>query len=672
MVGMFIFMPAICFSQAIKDSTILEKMWSYKRNFASNHIGGTTNSYMRYTLNTERRNFTMFLVPTLYAVAKGDRKYISEIYGKTEIVDTHSFKTKLQIISNTIPHDRQVSEAFTDYLTPNIYDQTLYEDRLLSPFYRSNRFYYKYSIDNVNGNLVHVSFRPKLKNTQLVKGYALVNKNTGRVVYTMYDGEFDMLKFHIDVVLGTDDTSSILPQRCTSDLNFNFMGNRISSHFLATYNAPTTLPDSLNEYESRPMIESLRTFQLNEEEKEIYRLHDEEEALEEARRNKEKELEDTLKPKRRTLGDVLFDIGDKLVTSSHADAMGADFSLSPILNPQYISYSRSRGLSYKIQLGVRYSWNKKRYLTINPQIGYNFKIKQFFHYTPIRMTYNPKRNGYAELIIANDNRISHYSIKQAIQNMYPEMEDKDIERVNVNYFTDNYIKALNNVVAYDWLEIKAGVVYHIRKADNVQAMRDFNMPTSYRSFAPTLTLYISPWRRGPYLTVNYERSIKGILGSNLEYERYEFDASHKFKLDRLRHVNLKGGFGLYTNKETSYFLDYANFRDQNLPGGWEDEWSGNFQLLNSEWYNTSRYYLRGHASYESPLLVCSFLPLIGKYIERETIYFSLLSIQHTRPYAEVGYGVTTRFISIGAFGSFLNGKPKEFGLKFTFELFRKW
>ena len=672
MVGMFIFMPTICFSQEKKDSTILEKMWSYKRNFASNNIGGTTNSYMRYTLNTERRNFTMFLIPTLYAVAKGDRKYISESYGKMEIENTHSFKTQSQVISNTIPHDRQVSEAFTDYLTPNIYDQTLYEDRLLSPFYRSNRFYYRYRIENVNGNLVHVSFRPKLKNTQLVKGYALVNKNTGRVVYTMYDGEFDMLKFHIDVILGTDDTSSILPQRCASDLYFNFMGNRISSHFLATYNAPTTLPDSLNEYESRPMMETLRTFQLNDEEKEIYRQHDEEKALEEASRKKEKELEDTLKPKRRTLGDVLWDIGDRLVTSSHADAMGADFSLSPILNPQYISYSRSRGLSYKIQLGVRYSWNKKRYLTINPQIGYNFKIKQFFHYTPIRMTYNPKRNGYAELIIANDNRISHYSIKQAIRNMYPDIEEKDIDRVNVNYFSDNYIKALNNVVAYDWLEIKAGVVYHIRKADNEQAMRDFDMPTSYRSFAPTLTLHISPWRRGPYLTVNYERSIKGILRSNLEYERYEFDASHKFKLDRLRRVNLKAGFGLYTNKETSYFLDYANFRDQNLPGGWEDEWTGNFQLLNSEWYNTSRYYLRGHASYESPLLVCSFLPLVGKYIERETIYFSLLSIQHTRPYAEIGYGVTTRFISIGAFASFLNVKPKEFGLKFTFELFRKW
>lgn len=129
---MFLFMPAICFSKAKSDSTILEKVWSYRRNYA-HYIGGKSmNTYMRYTLNTERRNFTMFLVPTLYAFAKGDRLYISEIYGRTDIEDSHTFTTKPQIISNTIPHDRQVSEVFMDYLTPNIYDMTIYEEKLLS------------------------------------------------------------------------------------------------------------------------------------------------------------------------------------------------------------------------------------------------------------------------------------------------------------------------------------------------------------------------------------------------------------------------------------------------------------------------------------------------------------------------------------------------------------
>lgn len=672
---MFLFMPAICFSKAKSDSTILEKVWSYRRNFA-HYIGGKSmNTYMRYTLNTERRNFTMFLVPTLYAFAKGDRLYISEIYGRTDIEDSHTFTTKPQIISNTIPHDRQVSDIFMDYLTPNIYDMTIYEEKLLSPFYRSNRIYYRYKIENDSGNLVHVSFRPKLPNTQLVKGYALVDRLTGRVVYTTYDGAFDMLKFHVDVTYSDDGSSSVIPLRCKSDMNFKFIGNKVTSHFLATYDAPTTLPDSLNEVNDRQRMDTLRTVQLRADEKEIYKKYDleKEQEREEAQRKKEKEEADTLHKKRRSLGDVLWDIGDKLVTSSHADALGADFSLSPIINPQYVSYSHSNGFSYKIQLGLRYKWNKKRYLTIKPEIGYNFKIKQFYHYTPIRMNYNPKRNGYAEIVFANGNRIYNNSILEALKDIYPEVDvDHEFEKYHLDYFTDNYIKVINNVVAFDWLEIKSGIVYHIRKPENVSGMDELDLPTRYRSFAPTLTFHVTPWRKGPYFTLNYERSFKNILGSNLEYGRFEFDVSHKLKLDRLRLINLKGGFGFYTNTETSYFLDYTNFRDHNLPGGWEDDWTGNFQLLNSTWYNTSRYYYRVNTSYESPLLVCSFLPFIGKFIENERIYFSFLSIKHTRPYFEVGYGVKTQFLSIGAFASFLNTKYNRFGIKLTFELFRKW
>ena len=661
-------MPAICFSKENTDSTLLlEKMWSYKRNYAHHIEGVSMNSYLRYTLNTERRNFTMFLVPSLYSFAKGNRLYLSEVYGRMQIQDSHTFVTKPQIISSTIPHDRQVSDAFTDFLTPNIYDMTLYDEKLLSPFYRANRIYYRYRIENDSANLAHVSFRPKLKNTQLVSGYALVNTNTGRVVYTTYDGEFDMLKFHVNVVLGTEETNPLVPQRCKSDLNFNFLGNRVTSHFLATYDAPTTLPDSLYEVNDRNRMDSLRTIQLREDEKEIYRQYDLE--IEKAKREEEKK--DTIQQKKKSVGDVLWSIGDYLVTSSHTDAGSLSFNLSPILNPQYISYSHSRGLSYKIQFGARYSWNPKRYLTIQPQIGYNFKIKQFYHYTPIRMTYNPKRNGYAEIVIANGNRISNASVMQIIQQEYGGDLDGYAD-MELDYFTDNYIMAHNNVAAYDWLEINAGLVYHIRKPVNVSGMQEFDQPTIYRSFAPSLTLHVSPWRKGPYFTLNYERSIKGILGSNLEYERYEMDVSHKFKLKGLRVLSLKGGFGFYSNSKTAYFLDYANFRDENLPGGWEDDWTGNFQLLNSQWYNMSKYYLRFNSSYESPLLCLSFIPLIGKYIETERIYLSTLSIEHTRAYSELGYSFSTRFVSIGAFASFLNTSFNEFGMKFTFELFRDW
>lgn len=179
---MIVFMPTICFSEIKTDSILLNKVWNYRRNFAQNNDGGSINAYRRYSLNTERRNFTLFLIPTLYTIAKGERQNISEVYGRMETNGAHNFSLYPQVISNTIYHNRQVSEAFTEYLTPNIYDITIYDEKILSPFHRLNRIYYRYQIEHDGTNLARLSFRPKLKNTQLVKGYAIIDINTGRVI----------------------------------------------------------------------------------------------------------------------------------------------------------------------------------------------------------------------------------------------------------------------------------------------------------------------------------------------------------------------------------------------------------------------------------------------------------------------------------------------------------
>jgi hypothetical protein len=56
----------------------------------------------------------------------------------------------------------------------------------------------------------------------------------------------------------------------------------------------------------------------------------------------------------------------------------------------------------------------------------------------------------------------------------------------------------------------------------------------------------------------------------------------------------------------------------------------------------------------------------------ERVYISALNIEHTRPYFELGYGFTTRYLSTGFFTSFLGSKYEGFGFKFTVELFRRW
>ena len=118
-------------------------------------------------------------------------------------------------------------------------------------------------------------------------------------------------------------------------------------------------------------------------------------------------------------------------------------------------------------------------------------------------------------------------------------------------------------------------------------------------------------------------------------------------------------------------LDYENFRENNIPGGWNDDWSGEFELLRSDIYNTSAYYVRANATYESPLLLLSWLPWLGHYMEMERVYVSVLDVKSVHPYVELGYGFTTRLFSCGVFVGSGQGS-RVFGCKFGFELFRRW
>ena len=363
-------------------------------------------------------------------------------------------------------------------------------------------------------------------------------------------------------------------------------------------------------------------------------------------------------------------VDDYILSGQDASNDNASVTLSPLFNPLYLSYSHSHGLAYKMDIGARYIFAPDRYITFTPRLGYNFKIKKFYFNAPLRYTFDAKRNGWVELTWANGNRITNSSVLEIIQE--ENRDTIDFSSLNLDYFDDEMVSLSGNMQITKHLEMALGFVYHLRSAVNRHEMEQLGKPSEYRSFAPMVTLTFRPHPEGPTFTANYERGLTNILQSNIKYERWEFDASFKKVLHSLRKYNLRAGGGFYTNKSTDYFVDFANFHDNYIPGGWDDDWTGDFQLLNSQWYNASKYYFRTNVSYESPLLLVTWIPLIGKYIETERIYANFLQIEHTRPYTEIGYGLTNRYFSIGLFASFLNGSFNEFGSKFSFELFRRW
>lgn len=676
----------ICNSIAARDqadSLVLKRVFSYQRNYTSQLNGFSTNVYLKLHQNTLKRNFTLWMVPTMYEVARGGRENLSESYNRLYFHSINDFEAVRNVFYTTIPHNSQAMPTLIEFITPNVYGVTLYGDHILSPLCEENRTYYRYSTKFVEGVKTLLSFQPRfVSNTQLVKGAALVDTNTGRIEDVTFVGEYDMIAFNTKATMGTEGARSLLPRQCTTDIDFKFMGNHVTAHSEAFFDCAITLPDTLDVRGQRHLIDSIRPYPLSPEEQAVYDRYDEKLQTKKEENTGDAIVNDSLIKKVNTTESDSIEaktsssstfrldlVGQSLLSSLKAERENAYVKLSPIINPEYISYSKRKGVAYKIRLRGGIDFGKERTIALNASFGYNFKLRQFYFTLPLRYTYAPERDGYVELVYGNGNRIANSTILDEIKQEHGDpsvLEDK-----NLDEFDDRRLQLSNNIRMNRWSLLELGVVYHRRMSANPSLMRQYGKPITLRSFAPMIGIKLLPGPKAPIISLDYERGIKSKY-TDLDYERWEADASLSHKLPRLQSLNLRVGGGFYSRRHNNYFMDYSNFHDDNLPGGWDDDWTGNFQLLSSRLYNESMYYVRGNISYESPLLVASMVPWVGRFIERERVYLSSLLIDSHRPYSEIGYGFTTRYASLAFFSSFAGLKYQEAGVKFALELFSRW
>jgi len=330
------------------------------------------------------------------------------------------------------------------------------------------------------------------------------------------------------------------------------------------------------------------------------------------------------------------------------------------------------GYYYKFDLRGGYAFSDNSDLRLRLKAGYSFKIRQFYFTLPVVWYFNRNHGGYLKAEIENGRHITNTRI---VDHMLEQREDSlPWKEMRLQYFKNTRIQLTGNYDLNNYVSLQAGFAFHRRSAVNKKVLREMDMPTVYKTAGPTLGLTYRPigWR-GPILSLDYERGLKGFADSNVDYERWEIDGQYILPIRGLRYLSMRAGTGFYTGRsDHDYFLDYAHFRETNIPDGWYDEWTGDFEQLSSRWYNASKYYIRAHVTYEAPILFSAWIPVLGHFIEKERIYFSLLHVADLHPYTEYGYSVKTRLLSMGAFVGFKEAKYDGIGCKFEFELFRKW
>ncbi|MCR4918526.1 MAG: DUF5686 family protein [Prevotella sp.] len=532
--------------------------------------------------------------------------------------------------------DRHTDMAAEDHLstmtvletltTPSLMSETLYPGELLSPLHANNRRYYHYEQSPPTpDSMAYLRFRPRMgRHVQLVRGAALMDLRTGKIRKAFFKGEHDMFDFETDI--SDDNRQNGRFVSSTTTTRFSFLGNKIRSRIVADLEPADTTQSA---------------------------------------------AADTAQQRRKL--DTLERLWSHLASSHSLTAGNASLRLWPIVNPAYLSYSQSSGISYRMKLSLRYAFGSRHRIELTPQAGYNFKLHQLFYNIPARYTFAPQRDGYVEAVVGNGNRIGNSNISQDMETLPEDTLAKLPD--DFNTFKDMRVRLAVSYSPWPRLQFIAGATFHQRKALYAELMESRGYRKTYNSFAPNAELLLRPWGRHDYrptLTINYERSIKDILRSDIDYERIEGNISWLTRFRALTTLRVGLGAGLYTQRRSRDFLDFAHFCANYLPGGWDDDWSGDFQLLDSRSYNESDHYVRANAAFESPLMAAAWIPWAGRYVASECLYLNTLLTGRVHPYTELGYGLTTRWFSLGAFASFEKTRFDSAGCKMTLELFRHW
>ncbi len=675
-------------AQAQSAHNLLQRIYSYAAYADTAASPDTSYAYTKFRLHIDRKNPTLMLVPSVYAIARRqERSFVGETYDMICHKDQDHYESQNIISLSTIPKQHAAFSVMHRYLTPNIYSETIIENTIISPFHPANRKFYKYRTSQLAGGQMLLTITPKRNNTQLVIGTAIVDSLSGRITSCDLTGEYDMTNFKMHIDMGRTSATPLIPARCEVDIRFRFLRSKVTGRYVARYgmaqppagNDSTCLShtdsthrkpaaDLCSRYDqmSRLRPEALSADELSVYDRALKSLHASD-SIALANPNAQKA--------RNFYKDVLWDVvGDNVFNrvKTHFGMNNQGYvRLNPVLNPLYMGYNHRRGITYKFDIRASYLFTSNTELSMRLKAGYAFRQHQFFFRLPLYFYFNKRRNGYVKLEWNNGDHILNASVRRRIEQQYPDSMLSGYDRLNE--FKQNEVRAVFNYDISDHWSFQLGTLFQRKSAVYKQEFDQLGWRKTYTSLAPLAELQFRPagWA-GPIFTVDYDRGIKGIGDANTGYERWEINADYVHRINQLQSWKLRVGTGFYTNKDhDACFLNYENFRENNLPGGWNDNRNQEFELLRGDTYNTSDYYIRANVSYESPLLLLSWLPLVGHYVEMERVYVSALDTRNVHPYIEVGYGFTCRLMSLGLFVS--NGQGnRTIGATFGFELFRHW
>ncbi len=689
---------ALCTSDDIEQETIvaqlLEKCSSGKGR--AGELFGKL--YIKQRIGVFKHNLLLNTFPGMARFDKDTRNYVTELFYEFYYTDYGITELRRKSYNTNFRHGSGEVKRITDFVKTDPRDKCYLRD-VFSPLSNEYSKYYIYSEDSLaisdGTRLRRISFKSRFSNIRLLESGWVWIDDSCRISELHIKGWDEQCRFEATYTMDTRGEETGVVNSVHVDMDYNFIGNKLNIVADAMFDYSYALPIN------RAVVNNKDKYNLSGSSNVVWDTVPVVDRKEYARKNRKTELDDDEKmmlgeadtqfgTARQTTGNkkknsTLWSLGDRMISSHSYNWSSGGVSLSPIIDLSHIDYSSSRGLSYKLSMNIKNRLSHGREIKFKPQVGYNFKQKAVYWNVDGRFLYNPTRQSELGVSMGEGTHTYSSAVLDRIKNM--KLDSLNFENMDLRYFRNLNLELYHKKEISNGVVMLAGLNFHRREMeDNPNRMLDnqgVKLKNVYSQFAPHLRI---TWQPGMYyymdgkrkinigskyptISWDVEQGVNGILGSNSIYTRSELDVQYKLPIHTGNKLYMRLGAGGYFYTKDVYFVDYAFLKSNNLPLDRSEELGGVFQLLDSEWYNAAKKYLRTNLTYETTYHSLQKLFPRIKFLQNEYIYYNMLFLSRLNPYIEVGYGIATPYLDMGLFVSSQNGKMHRIGYKISFSLF---
>ncbi len=378
--------------------------------------------------------------------------------------------------------------------------------------------------------------------------------------------------------------------------------------------------------------------------------------------------------------DKRFKWGKLLTGGTYFYDNGHRFRYGGLLDISKANFNTVDGLKYGMEFQYYHRDDSTgKYFSIWNDVNYAFAREEFTGNMSILYRYNGEKRSSLRLnggrttsdfdaqtgITENLNLITTLFLKENYLKLY----QKDY--VRFRYSTD-IVNGLRFNLGFEYAQRKQlfnhsnFYIYNLFGSDftsNIPPVNNFNNNLVQNHTASLLSVNISytpeyyyrfysgvkynTRSRFPTFSLKYDKGIKGLLGSDTDFDQLEFTVRQGLGIRRIGSLHYSLTAGTFLNSDELYFADYKHF-GTNTPFIIGTSEGSTFRLIDYYDYSSSRSYLEAHARIENDRMLLKRLPVLNKTLMREVLYVNYLSTTGNYPYFELGYGLNQIFLMFNA------------------------